>query len=145
MRRPTLKKSVFVSALVLSGLIIAACGDKGPESTPTSAPADSSVLPVSFPYIFSGKFAVAGEPGPQGIPMFARLGGERGAFNNTVRAGEYTNVSISAHSSSDAGKEITFHLGHPDGPNVQAAETFVFNIISQPQFENLDLNFPRLP
>jgi hypothetical protein len=88
---------------------------------------------------------VNGQPGPQGVPMFARLGEGRGPFNNSIREGEYNNVSIAAQSPSDLGGTITFYLGLPDGPNVQANETYLFNITSQPQLITLDLNFPRLP
>ena len=146
----TWKKSALISAVVLSVFVMAFTFlfidiAKEPEPTPTTPPANYSVIPVPFPYIFSGNFTVAGDPGPQGIPMFARLGGERGAFNNTVRLGEYTNVSISAKSGADAGKEITFHLGHPDGPTVQAKEIFVISVLPEPRFEKFDLSFPRLP
>lgn len=121
----------------------AACLSGDPEPTPT--PDGPAGIPVSFPYIFAGNFTVAGEPGPQGIPMFARLGDGRGPFNNTVRPGEYTNVSVAPPTPGDIGEEITFHLGHPDESNVQAEETFVFDATAQPRFVELDLSFPRLP
>lgn len=88
---------------------------------------------------------MAGEPGPQDVPIFARLGEGRGLFNNSIRPGEYINVSIAPATRDDIGKEITFHLGHPDGPNVQAEETHIFNASVEPVFVNLDLSFPSLP
>jgi hypothetical protein len=123
--------------------VFAACSSDSPTPTPTTSA--SPALPPPFPYIFSGRFIVDGELGPQGLPVFARLGDGRGPFNNTVRPGEYTNVSVAGQSTADNGKVITFHLGLPDGPTVQAAETYIFNVTSQPQFITLDLNFPRLP
>lgn len=135
---------LFVALVVVSSFAVSCGGDPEPDPTATGSP----VLPVSFPYIFSGNFTIAGEPGPQGVPLFARLGNCatcRGPFNNSIREGEYTNVSISPQKVEDIGKEITFHLGHPDGPTVQAEETYVFTVPSQPQLLELDLTFPRMP
>ncbi|MDA0232920.1 MAG: hypothetical protein O3B04_08505 [Chloroflexi bacterium] len=146
MRPERWNRTALISAIALSLFVLAgACRSGGPDTPSTSTPSGTTVQPVSFPFIFSGKFTVAGEPGPQGVPIFARLGDGRGPFNNAIRPGEYTNVSISANSASDAGKEITFYLGHPDGPTVRAEETYVFNVSAQPQFFELDLSFPRLP
>ena len=144
MRRSHWKISAFAMALVLSVFAMAACNNKDPEPVCEAPVVSSSALPISFPYIFSGKFTVDGEPGPAGIPMFACVGNQRGLFNDT-KAGEYTNVSIAAQVLEGSDNKITFHLGHPDGATVQATETSVFNVLSQPQFETLDLSFPKLP
>lgn len=134
--------TLFVTLALVMALSAVACrsdGDPTVEASPTLASA------VVFPYIFSGNLTVNGEPGPQDVPVFARLGNGRGPFNNTVRPGVYTNVSIAPGSADDVGKEITFFLGHPDGPNVQADQTYTFNSTSQPVFVTLNLNFPKLP
>ncbi len=133
----------FALVMSLVALIAVSCSSGDPE--PTATPDGPGDVPLFFPYVFSGNFTVAGEPGPEGIPMFARLGDGRGPFNNTIRAGEYINISIAPVSADAIGGEITFFLGHPDGDSVQAEETYVYNRIAQPQFIDLDLSFPRLP
>ncbi len=130
---------------VIAAIAVLAVACSSDDLDPTSTPANSGGPQVFFPYVFSGKFTVAGEPGPQGIRMFARLGDGRGPFNDAIRPGEYLNVSVTPIDASDFGGEITFHLGNPDGPTVQAEETFTYAASTQPQLLELDLSFPRLP
>lgn len=125
-------------AIVLIAVTAATCSSEEPTPTVSSSP-------VAFPYIFSGTFTVNGEPGPQGIPMFARLGDARGPFNNSIRPGEYINVSVAPTNMDDIGGEITFFLGHPDEDPVKAEETFIFDPTVEPRFVSLNLSFPRLP
>ncbi len=132
---------LIVALIAMVAVAAVACSSDDP--TPTAAPTGGT--PVFFPYIFSGDFTVAGEPGPQGVPMFARLADGRGLFNETIRPGEYINVSVAPTVEDAIGQEITFHLGHPDGPTVQADETYTYDRVSQPQLIELDLNFPSLP
>ena len=99
----------------------------------------------SFPYIFKGNFTVNGQPGPKGIPMFARLGGTHGIVNDTIRKGEFSNIIIAPERLEDMGKVITFHLGEPDGKNIQADQLFPFQQTKTPQFLTINLTFPRLP
>ena len=140
--RPQLRLAALVAVVLATALTAVACkSDPEPTVEPTATPATA----IAFPYIFSGNLTVNGEPGPQDVPVFARLGSGRGPYNNTVRPGVYTNVSVSHSSPDDIGKEITFHLGLPDGPTVQADQTYVFNVTSEPVFISLDLNFPSLP
>ena len=140
--RPRIRTIAFVALVLITALMAIACKqDAEPTVEATSTPSTA----VAFPYIFSGNLTVNGEPGPQGVPVFARLGNGRGPYNNTARTGVYTNVSVSPSSPEDIGKEITFHLGLPDGPNVQADQTYTFNVTAQPVFITLDLNFPKLP
>jgi hypothetical protein len=140
--RSQLRLASLVALALVTVLAAIACKS---EPEPTVEPTATPATAVSFPYIFSGNLTVNGEPGPQGVPVFARLGSGRGPYNNTVRPGVYTNVSVAPTSPEDIGKEITFFLGLPDGPNVQADQTYVFNVTSQPMFISLDLNFPSLP
>ena len=128
--------------LVVIAVFAAAAGcSSGAEETPVGPQG-----PIfSFPYIFKGNFTVAGQPGPQGVPMFARLGSTHGIVNDTIRVGEYTNIIIAPERSEDAGGMITFHLGDPDGDSVQADQTLRFNLLGEPQLATLNLSFPRLP
>jgi hypothetical protein len=140
--RSQLRLSTLVALALVTVLAALACK---PDPEPTVEATATPAAAVLFPYIFSGNLTVNGEPGPQDVPVFARLGSGRGPYNNTVRPGVYTNVSVAPTTADDIGKEITFHLGLPDGPNVQADQTYVFNVTSQPMFISLDLNFPSLP
>lgn len=134
---------ILVLIVATVAILAAACSSNDPDSTPV--PTTPGGVSVFVPYIFSGNFTVAGEPGPQGVPMFARLGDGRGLFNDTVRPGEYTNVSVAPETAEAVGSEITFHLGLPDGSNVQAEETYVYAASTAPQLIEFDLTFPRLP
>jgi hypothetical protein len=139
---PNFWKRYWLLIAVLVMTVAAGCGSgSGPTPTPDTGNSD----PVSFPYIFSGKFTVAGEPGPKGVPLFARLGSGRGSYNEAIREGEYTNLLISPSFSEDVGKPITFHLGLPDGSNVMADQTVVFHAVGEAQFLTLDLTFPSMP
>lgn len=136
-------KNIFVkivTIIAISLIALAGC-DKS-----TGAP-DSKMAPeiFSFPYIFKGNFTVNGQPGPKGIPMFARLGNTHGIVNDTIRKGEFSNIIISPERIEDMGKIITFHLGEPDGKNVQADQLFPFEQTKTPQFLTINLTFPRLP
>lgn len=133
----------LVSVMAVTAIALVACSSNDPD--PTAVPTNAGGQPIFFPYVFSGKFTVAGEPGPQGVPMFARLGDDRGLFNDSIRPGEYINVSVAPENADAIGKEITFHLGNPDGPTVQADETWIYSASAQPQLLELDLTFPRLP
>lgn len=135
---------ILVLIVATVAILAAACSSNDPDSTPVPTTSGGGVS-VFVPYIFSGNFTVAGEPGPRGVPMFAKLGDGRGLFNDTVRPGEYTNVSVAPEKAEAVGGEITFHLGPPDGPNVQAEETYVYAATTAPKLIELDLTFPRLP
>ncbi len=137
------KPRTILTFVAMIAVLAVACSSDDPEPTPTTEP--SGNIQIFFPFIFSGQFTVAGEPGPQGVPMFAKLGDGRGLFNNSIRPGEYINVSVAPETEADVGGEITFFLGHPDGPTVQAEETYTYDRITEPQIIELDLTFPRLP
>ena len=138
----SIARVILLTVALAAVFMLGAC-KSDPE--PTATPQPSLSAPITFPYVFSGNFTVDGEPGPADVPMFARIGEARGPFNDSVRVGEYINVSITPIDEADYGKEITFHLGHPDGPTVQAEETYVFIESNQPLFLQLDLTFPRMP
>ncbi len=131
---------LLVLVAVASSVAVACSSDGTPSSFP---PCEGN--PLAFPHIYGGTFSVDGEPGPQGVPMFATLGGCRGPFNESVRPGEYINVSIAAQSEDNFGGEIRFYLGHPDGPFVEADQKATYQRTSQPQFIELDLTFSELP
>ena len=130
----------FALLAVVASIAAACSSDADPTPFPTC-----EGNPFAFPHIYGGSFTVDGEPGPQGVPMFATLGGCRGAFNESLRPGEYINVTISGQTDDDFGGEINFYLGHPDGPFVKADQTAVYERTTQPQFYELDLSFPESP
>jgi hypothetical protein len=128
-------------ALIALPALLTACGSSDPEPTATT-----SVGPISFPYVFEGNFTVAGQPGPAGTPIFTMLNGaQSGSVNEAVREGEYTNVIAGANKPEDVGKTITFHIGDPEGENVQAEQTVEFHATGELQRVRLDLTFPELP
>lgn len=136
---------VMISVMAAIAVVAVACSSSDPTPTATATPDNLAVLPVYVPYVFSGNFTVAGEPGPKDTRMFARLGDGRGPFNDAIRTGEYLNVSVTAGDATDLGKEITFYIGDPSGPTVQAEETYTYTLKTLPEFVELDLTFPRLP
>ena len=89
---------------------------------------------------------VAGEPGPPGTQIYTMLNGQQaGSISETVSEGAYSNVLAGPNKLEDIGKTITFHIGDPDGANVQAEQTMVFNVTAGGELINLDLTFPEFP
>ena len=136
-------RPALVLAVMALPLLLAACSSDEPTTTATSTP---PAAPISFPYVFEGNFIVGGEPGPPGTKMYTMLNGKQaGSFNETVREGEYSNILASPNKPEDIGKTITFHIGDPDGRNVQAVQTMEFHIVGELQRIRLDLTFPEFP
>jgi hypothetical protein len=138
-RRRRLIPLALVAAIAVTALFGAACSsDKDPTPTLSS--------PITFPYVLSGSFTVAGEPGPAGSQIFTRINGKQsGSVTEAPRDGAYGNLIAGANSTSDFGQPVTIHLGDPDGDSVQAEETFVFNAPGSAQFLTFDLTFPASP
>ena len=136
-------KPALALAIMALPLLLAACSSDEPEPTATSTALSA---PISFPYVFEGNFIVAGEPGPPGTKMYTMLNGQQsGSFNETEREGEYSNILASPNKPEDIGKTITFHIGDPDGRNVQAVQTMEFHVVGEMQRIQLDLTFPEFP
>ena len=100
--------------------------------------------PPSFPYIFHGEFEVDGEPGPAGVPMFARIGGAKSPSISTG-AGTYRNIIIGPLNPEDVEADLQIFLGEPDQSTVKADQVFKFTSVGVPTTYECDLSFPRLP
>ena len=138
--------SVAVAAMLAIGLLGAACGSGAdPTSVPTAQTSPPTGFPPSFPYIFEGNFTVAGQPGPAGVQVFARIGDARSQPAAAPRPGYYNNIVVGPLKTEDIDKPITFHLGDPDGASVQANETHPFNVVGRPTNFEFDLSFSSLP
>ena len=149
MARPeaaALKRVPLLVCLALSAavLLAAACGGgEPPQPTiqPMSLPPGG---PVAWPYIFSGNVTAAGRPAPAGVPIFARLGSGRSPVAETLN-GRYLNIVVGPVSEQDLQQSITFHLGNPDGPSIESAQSVIFEAPPGPESRVVDLSFPRLP
>ena len=147
--------AIFAAAIILA--VAAACGGGGeahhPSETCGSDAAGGQTQggsqlppggPPSFPYIFHGEFEVDGEPGPAGVPMFARIGGAKSPSISTG-AGTYRNIIIGPLTSDDVEADLEIFLGDPDQATVKADQAFEFTSVSVPTTYECDLSFPRLP
>ena len=142
----------FTALALLSALLLAAVacdGSKAPTPTPVPTVAGTATPtipsgPPAFPFVFAGKFTVAGKPGPAGQKIFARIGGARSPVAETDD-GTYRNIIIGPSRPEDQKGDIAFFLGDPDGKTVKAAETYTFRLVAQPTTLELDLSFPSLP
>ena len=137
----------LLPALVLA--FVACGGDKAPTATPVPTAASTPAAtvpsgPPAFPFIFAGKFTVAGQPGPAGLKIFARIGGTRSSVAETF-AGTYRNIILGPSNPNDQKGDIAFFLGDPNGVTVQAAQTYTFRMVGQPTTLELDLTFASLP
>ena len=72
------------------------------------------------------------------------MGSGRSQVAETLE-GRYLNIIVGPTTVEDLDSKITFHLGDPDGEDVQAKETFDFESLPQMTNNELDLSFPRLP
>ncbi len=147
--------TTFAATVILA--IVVACGGSSEPKHPSevcssdAAPGqtqDGGSLPPggppSFPYIFHGQFEVDGEPGPAGIPMFARIGIAKSPAISTG-AGTYRNIIIGPLVPDDIEAELQIFLGEPDKSNVMADQAFTFTKVNAPTTYMCDLSFPRLP
>ena len=139
MRRKYIWLAVVAGHLLALGALLAVVSAQG--------------LPT-FPNSFNGKAFVAGQPAPDGLEIFARVGdyqsntplpGSDPAKRSMVLVtnGAYNALTVSPPDENVFGKTITFHatLGFGD---VQATETATFVIGIQVLFD-FDLNFPSMP
>ncbi len=149
--------SVTTFAVTVMLAIVIACGGSSEPKHPSevcvsdAAPGqsqDGGSLPPggppSFPYIFHGQFEVDGEPGPAGVPMFARIGIAKSPLIATG-AGTYRNIIIGPLIPDDIEAEVELFLGDPDQSSVKADQTFKFTRVSAPTTYECDISFPRLP
>jgi hypothetical protein len=108
-----------------------------------------------YPNVFSGSVTIAGEPAPDGVEIFARVGSSyqsnvaRPGFEAHERpivlteGGRYENLKVQPTGTNNIGRSITFFATYGNG-EVQAAETLNFQ--PGPFFENNhDLTFAALP
>ena len=107
-----------------------------------------------IPNVFNGAVTFAGEPAPDGVEIFARVGSyqsnvARPEFEAHERpivlteGGRYENLKVQPTGTNNIGRSITFFATYGNG-EVQAAETLNFQ--PGPFFENNhDLTFAALP
>ena len=137
-------KLVLLAAYVLALGALLAAGSGQP------------VNPPPFPNNYIGSVFIAGEPAPDGIEIFVRVGDyqsnlPRPGFEEgqvvLVKNGQYR-LFVVPPDDSAIGKRITFHATRGFG-DVRAEETAVFRnvnlITSEGLNNNLDLNFPEAP
>ena len=107
-----------------------------------------------IPNVFSGSVTIAGEPAPDGVEIFARLGSyqsnvPRPGFEANERSivltegGRYESLKVQPPGSNNVGRTISFYATYGSG-DVQAEETISFR--PGPIFvSNYDLTFTELP
>ncbi len=143
-----MRRAVAAALALLTGfaLVLATGCGGGEEPTVghTPPPGLPPGGPPAWPHVFAGNATVDGDPIPAGIPVFARLGSARSQVAETLE-GRYMNIIVGPSVLKDLEHEITFHLGDPDGPDVQAKETYEFESLAEIARFELDLSFPRLP
>jgi hypothetical protein len=116
------------------------CGGKAATTASPTPPTN----PPSAPYIFSGRFTVAGAPGPAGISIHAQIGSARSPLAATGD-GTYRNVILGPANPEDQRGDVKFYLSKQGAGTVEAAETYPFKFLSQPTSVELSLTFASLP
>ena len=152
LRRRALQAPAAAAAIAIVA-IAAACGSSEPVPSclSTGLPAGYEFrpppgFPPSFPYIFNGRFAVEGAPGPRGVPVFARLGDQISPINETDVDGEYGQIILAPAKDSEVGRDVVFYIGEPEGENVRANEKCRFeHPVGAPTNITFDISFDRLP
>ena len=136
----------LISALFLASSLFVNC-----ESEIQEKPSDQSLgdniqnisgLPPgipSFPYIFSGKFFVNGNPGPINSIIISKLG-ELDSPEIITGDGEFKDLIIGPRNSDDIKNRIEFFLVK-DGRMIRAEEDLPFDIVRNITNVEIELNF----
>ena len=142
---------LMIGALALVGLVLIACSSDGEATPATSGPDAATEIPEftggppTWPQIYSGDAAAAGQPVPAGFTVIARVGNYESQPIMTLD-GRYLALTVAPFDEELWGGAITFHLISPGGAQVQAEETETFQQRNQPSVDNtFPLKFPRLP
>ena len=143
---PKIPKYLISALFLTSSLFVINCDSEIQEK-----PSDQSLgdniqnipgLPPgipSFPYIFSGKFFVNGNPGPINSIIISKLG-ELDSPEVITGDGEFKDLIIGPRNSDDIKNRIEFFLVK-DGRIIRAEEDLPFDIVRNITNVEIELNF----
>ncbi len=109
--------------------------DSGNSSIPGLPPG----IP-SFPHVFSGKFFISNEQGPDNTKIFAMLG-ELDSPIVLTKNGSFENLIIGPRVIDDTNHDIEFYILNNDGSKIRAKEVIKFEVTPVIKFNNIDLHF----
>ena len=117
-------------------ILILACSDKQEEINNIPLPPGG---PPSFPYIFEGKFYLDGEPGKEGLHLYAKLGDLDSPIVVTDK-GYFENLIIGPKVPEDMLNVIEFYLIE-NSITIKSKKEIKFKKINKPKFEIIELEF----
>ena len=119
-------------------LLILACSDtqEEVEVNDISLPPEG---PPSYPYIFEGKFYLNGEPGKEGLHLYAKLGDLDSPIVVTDN-GYFENLIIGPKVPEDMLNVIEFYLIENSMP-IKSKKEIQFQKTNKPKFEIIELKF----
>jgi len=129
----TVSKIIKLSIIFI---LILACSDKQEEINGPSLPPGG---PPSFPYIFEGKFYLNGEPGKEGLHLYAKLGDLDSPIIVTDN-GYFENLIIGPKVPEDMLNVIEFYLIENSMP-IKSKKEIKFKKTNKPKFEIIELEF----
>ena len=143
---PKIPKYLISALFLTSSLFVINCDSEIQEKPSDQSLGDNiqniSGLPPgipSFPYIFSGKFFVNGNPGPINSIIISKLG-ELDSPEVITGDGEFKNLIIGPRNSDDIKNRIEFFLVK-DGRMIRAEEDLPFDIVRTITNVEIELNF----
>ena len=119
-------------------ILILACSDTQEEGgvlDPSLPPGG----PPSFPYIFEGNFYLNGEPGKEGLHLYAKLGDLESPIVITEN-GYFKNLIIGPKIPEDMLNVIEFYLIENSIP-IKSKKEIQFKKTHKPRFEIIELKF----
>ena len=143
---PKIPKYLISALFLTSSLFVINCDSEIQEKPSDQSLGDNiqniSGLPPgipSFPYIFSGKFFVNGNPGPINSVIISKLG-ELDSPEVITGDGEFKDLIIGPRNSDDIKNRIEFFLVK-DGRMIRAEEDLPFDIVRNITNVEIELNF----
>ena len=143
---PKIPKYLISALFLTSSLFVINCDSEIQEKPSDQSLGDNiqniSGLPPgipSFPYIFSGKFFVNGNPGPINSIIISKLG-ELDSPEVITGDGEFKDLIIGPRNSDDIKNRIEFFLVK-DGRMIRAEEDLPFDIVRNITNVEIELNF----
>ena len=143
---PKIPKYLISALFLTSSLFVINCDSEIQEKPSDQSLGDNiqniSGLPPgipSFPYIFSGKFFVNGNPGPINSIIISKLG-QLDSPEVITGDGEFKNLIIGPRNSDDIKNKIEFFLVK-DGRMIRAEEDLPFDIVRTITNVEIELNF----
>ena len=143
---PKIPKYLISALFLASSLFVINCDSEIQEKPSDQSLGDNiqniSGLPPgipSFPYIFSGKFFVNGNPGPINSIIISKLG-ELDSPEVITGNGEFKDLIIGPRNSDDIKNRIEFFLVK-DGKMIRAEEDLPFDIVRNITNVEIELNF----